>query len=107
MPDEKAFGPAAGAEPPVASSPEEVEEGVGHGTYDQAEGWGRALSKGAVILAASLVGFVVVPNELLAYLPVHGVAPRPRDAIIAVWVAIWFVATSIVFVKLQRHRGPR
>jgi hypothetical protein len=107
MADEKDLGPAPGAEPLVAASPEGVEEEVGQGTYDHAEGWGRALSKGAVILAASLVGFVVVPNELLAYLPVHGVGPRPRDAIIAVWVAIWFVAMSIVFVKLQRHRGPR
>jgi hypothetical protein len=80
---------------------------VGQGSYDHPENWGRALSKGAVILITSLVGFVVVPDELLAYLPVHGVAPRPRDAIVAVWVAIWFVATSVVFVRLQRRRGPR
>jgi hypothetical protein len=80
---------------------------VGRGTFDHPEGWGRALSKGAVILTASLVGFVVVPNELLAYLPLHGVAPAPRDAIVAVWMTIWFVATSVVFVRLQRRRATR
>lgn len=80
---------------------------MGHGDSDHPEGWGTALSKSAAILAASFAGFVVVPNELLAYLPLHGVAPRPRDAIVAAWVAIWFVITSVLFVRLQRRRAPR
>jgi hypothetical protein len=80
---------------------------VGRSAYVYAEGWGRALSKSAVLFVVSFVGFVVVPNKLLAYLPLHGVAPRPRDAIVAAWAAIWFVITSVVFVRLQRRRAPR
>lgn len=86
---------------------EEVDRRVGRGDSDHPEGWGTALSKSAAILVASFVGFVVVPNQLLAYLPLHGVAPRPRDAIVAAWAAIWFVATSVVFVRFQRRRAPR
>jgi divalent metal cation (Fe/Co/Zn/Cd) transporter len=86
---------------------EEVDRRVRRGDSDHPEGWGKALSKSAAILVTSFVGFVVVPNELLAYLPLHGVAPRPRDAIVAAWVAIWFVAASVVFVRLQRRRAPR
>lgn len=80
---------------------------MGRGAFVHADGWGRALSKSAVLLVVSFVGFVIVPNELLAYLPLHGVAPRPRDAIVATWVAAWFIATSVVFVRLQRRRTPR
>jgi hypothetical protein len=80
---------------------------VGRGVYVYAEGWGRALAKTVVLFVVSFVGFVVVPNKLLAYLPLHGVAPRPRDAIVAAWTVIWFVITSVVFVRLQRRRAPR
>lgn len=80
---------------------------MGRGTYVYAEDWGRALSKSAVLFVVSFVGFVVVPNKLLAYLPLHGVAPHPRDAIVAAWTVIWFVVTSVVFVRLQRRKAPR
>ena len=58
-----------------------------------------------LLLVVSFVGFVIVPNKLLAYLPLHGVDPHPRDAIVAAWVAAWFIATSVLFVRLQRQRA--
>lgn len=56
-----------------------------------------------VVVAA--VGFLLVPERLLQYLPTHGVSPLPRDAIVAAWMLVWFVAASYVFVKLQRRRS--
>lgn len=67
------------------------------------EGWGRATWKAVVILVAAVVGFVVVPDRLVAYLSLHAV-PRTRDAIVALWVTVFFLALSWAFVALQRKR---
>ncbi len=69
-----------------------------------AEGWGRATWKAAVILVAAVVGFMIVPDRLVAYLSLH-VAPRVRDAIVALWVSVAFLALCWVFVALQRKRA--
>lgn len=59
--------------------------------------------KAAAVLIAAVVGFVVVPDRLVAYLSLH-VAPRTRDAIVLLWSISWFVALSFAFVLLQRTR---
>jgi hypothetical protein len=70
-----------------------------------AEGWGTASWKAILLLIVAVVGFVLVPNQLLQYLPTHGVAPRPRDAIVAACSVAWFVAASYLFVRIQRRQS--
>jgi hypothetical protein len=60
--------------------------------------------KAAVLLIAAIVGFMVVPDRLVAYLSLH-VAPRTRDAIVLIWSVFWFVVLSFAFVLLQRRRS--
>jgi len=69
------------------------------------EGWGTASWKAALILLVAVVGFLLVPNQLLQYLPTHGVTPRVRDAIVAAWTVAWFVGASYLFVRIQRKRS--
>jgi len=59
--------------------------------------------KAAAVLIAAVVGFMVVPDRLVAYLSLH-VASRTRDAIVLLWSIFWFVALSLAFVQLQRRR---
>lgn len=58
--------------------------------------------KAAVVLIAAVVGFMVAPDRLVAYLSLH-VAPRTRDAIVLLWSIFWFVALSFAFLLLQRR----
>jgi hypothetical protein len=69
------------------------------------EGWGPAFGKALLLLIVAVVGFILVPNYLLQYLPTHGVAPRTRDVIVAVWALAWFVAASYLFVRIQPRRS--
>lgn len=69
----------------------------------ESEGWGRATWKAAMILVAAVVGFMLVPDRLVAYLSLH-VAPRVRDAIVSLWLILFFLALSWAFVLLQRKR---
>lgn len=66
-----------------------------------APGWGSGLSRAALLLAVSFVGFLLIPNRLVAYLSLH-VAPRARDALVLLWVALFFVFMGWLFVRLQR-----
>jgi hypothetical protein len=61
--------------------------------------------KAAVVLIAAVVGFIVAPDRIVAYLSPR-VAPRTRDAIVLLWSIFWFVALSFAFVRLQRRRRP-
>lgn len=72
-------------------------EGIG------AQGWLSAAWKAAAVLIAAVVGFMVVPDRIVAYLSPR-VAPRTRDAIVLLWSIVWFVALSFAFVTLQRRR---
>lgn len=78
--------------------------GEGDGLERSAEGWGTASWKAILLLIIAVVGFVLVPNQLLQYLPTHGVSPRPRDAIVAAWIVAWFVVASYLFVRIQHRR---
>lgn len=87
-------GSSSAAEPPDGRG--------GEGTG--AERWLPAAWKAAVLLIAAVVGFMIVPDRLVAYLSLH-VISRIRDAIVLLWSVTWFVALSVVLVRLQRSRG--
>ena len=57
----------------------------------------------AVILALAYLGFLVVPNRLVAFLATR-VGPNVRDGLVTAWVTLFFVALSGVFVAIQRRR---
>ena len=67
------------------------------------EGWASATWKAALVLVAALVGLVVVPDRLLAFLSTR-VTPRLRDLIVAAFAVLAFVLLSLAFVRLQRGR---
>ena len=68
------------------------------------DGWGSALARAAVVVVLSIIGFVLVPNRLVAYLSLHAV-PRTRDALLLIWMAVVFAFMSWLFVRLQVRRG--
>lgn len=65
------------------------------------DGWGGALVRAAIVVIASFVGFVIVPDRLLSYLATRAV-PNTRDGLVVLWVVAFFVAMSYGFVALQR-----
>ncbi len=67
-------------------------------------GWGGALLGGLAVLAVSFLGFAYAPNLLINHLFAR-TAPRTRDPLILLWVAIVFVVDSWLFVRLQRLGG--
>jgi hypothetical protein len=66
--------------------------------------WGSAIGRAAIVLVASVVLFVVVPDRLLAYLSLH-LVPLWRDLAMLTYTAVAFVAGCIVFVRLQGARS--
>jgi hypothetical protein len=67
--------------------------------------WGRAFVRATVLLVASVVVFLVVPDRLIAWLSLH-VAPRLRDLLVTLWTAVALVGVAYLFVRLQRDRVP-
>lgn len=85
--------------------PEGEPQGNGTGGVDiAAEGWGAASLKAGVALVVAVVGFMVIPDRLLAYLSLH-VRPRVRDTLVSLWFVAFFLALSWTFVAIQRKRG--
>ena len=66
--------------------------------------WLRAMALAAIMLAASYLLFVLVPNNLLSYLSLH-TTPRNRDLLVTLWWAVAFVFACWLFVRLQRTRA--
>ncbi len=66
--------------------------------------WLRAVVLAAIMLAASYVLFVLVPNNLLSYLSLH-MSPRNRDVLVTLWWVVAFVFGCWLFVRLQRTRA--
>jgi hypothetical protein len=66
--------------------------------------WRDATLRAGLILLLSLVGFMIVPDRLLAFLATR-VEPTLRDALLVLWNVVFFVALAKVFVALQ-GRGP-
>jgi hypothetical protein len=65
--------------------------------------WGEATLRAAVLMLASVVVFLIVPDRLIAYLSLH-VAPRIRDLLVTVWILVALVFMFYLFVRLQRGR---
>ncbi len=59
--------------------------------------------KAAIVLALSWIGFLFVPNRLLAFLTTR-VTPHARDALVTLWVIAFFIGLSWLFVTLQTGR---
>jgi hypothetical protein len=72
----------------------------GTGNQDR---WAPEALRAVAILVLAWAGFLLVPDRLLAYLTTR-VTPHARDALVAGWVAIYFVVLCWVFVALQRGR---
>lgn len=70
---------------------------TGHAT----ERWRRASTIAAALLVVGVVGFVVVPDRLLAFLSTR-TAPRTRDALVVLYVVVFLIAISWLFVRVQR-----
>jgi hypothetical protein len=66
--------------------------------------WRDATLRAGLILLLSLVGFMIVPDRLLAFLATR-VEPTLRDALLVLWNVVFFVALAKVFVPLQ-GRAP-
>lgn len=66
----------------------------------QVQGWGAAIPRAAVMLAAAFVAFALVPNWLLDRLATR-VTPAGRDLIIVGWWLVGLVGCSLLFVRLQ------
>lgn len=69
------------------------------------QGWGRASVKAAVVLAAAVVGLLVVPDRLVAVLA-QRVSPGVRDLLVTGWVVVALVALSRFLLALQGGRRP-
>jgi hypothetical protein len=65
--------------------------------------WGGAALRALGILVAAFVLFVLLPNQLLAYLSLH-IVPRWRDFMMGVYLVGAFVVGCWMFVRLQRGR---
>jgi hypothetical protein len=67
-------------------------------------GWGSAVGRAVVILMASVLVLVIVPNQLLTYLSLR-VVPKERDLLVTLWWAAGFVGCCWLFLRLQRGRA--
>jgi hypothetical protein len=65
--------------------------------------WSVASGRAAVMLLASVLLLVVVPDRLLAYLSTR-IVPGWRDFLMVLYIAAAFVVTCWLFVRLQRER---
>lgn len=68
-----------------------------------ATSWPRAVGIAAVMLVASYLLYVLIPNNLLTYLSTR-TSPRNRDLLVSLW---WLAALGFgcwLFVRLQRTR---
>jgi hypothetical protein len=70
---------------------------------DRGMNWVTAAVRAAVVLIASVIVFIVVPDRVLAYLSLH-VAPGVRDLLVTLWILVAFVGVAWLFVRMQRER---
>jgi hypothetical protein len=70
---------------------------------DRGMSWAAAAVRATIVLFASVVVFIVVPDRALAYLSLH-VAPGVRDLLVTLWIVVAFVAVARLFVRVQRRR---
>lgn len=65
--------------------------------------WMPAALRAAVMIVVSFLAFVLVPNTLLGYLSTR-LVPTWRDLSVVAWWAFAFLASCVLFVRLQRGR---
>lgn len=75
-----------------------------HASVGTRESLGVALLKAFIILLLAFVGFAIIPDRLVAYLSLH-VAPRVRDSLVTLWVIVYFIFLTWLFVRLQPRTG--
>ena len=68
------------------------------------DSWAVAGAKAALLLALSIVGFVLVPDRLLVFLSTR-VAPHVRDLLVVAWVVVAFVVLALLFTRVQRWQS--
>jgi hypothetical protein len=73
------------------------------GPIERQTSWVRSFGLAAVILLVSYLAFVLIPNNLLAYLSTRTV-PFTRDLLVTLWGTVGFIACGWLFVRLQRSR---
>jgi hypothetical protein len=73
------------------------------GTPSSDASWGEAIVRAAILLVASVVVFMVVPDRLIAYLSLH-VAPAVRDVLVTSWTVVAVCVVAALFVRLQRRK---
>jgi hypothetical protein len=66
--------------------------------------WFRAAGLAVIMVIATYLLFVLVPNNLLSYLSLH-TSPRNRDLLVTLWWMVGFVFACWLFVRLQRTRA--
>lgn len=67
------------------------------------DGWSGAASRAALILAASAVGFLVIPDRAMAFLTTR-LAPGTRDVLVSLWVVVCFVLLCWAVLVVQRRQ---
>jgi dipeptide/tripeptide permease len=70
---------------------------------EQQTSWVRGFAQAAVVILASYLVFVLIPNNLFTYLSTR-TAPFTRDLLVTLWWIVGFVACCWLFVRLQRSR---
>jgi hypothetical protein len=67
--------------------------------------WTVATVRAALMLVASILLFVLIPDRLLAYISTR-IVPRWRDLLMVVYMTVAFVFACWLFVRLQREPAP-
>jgi Na+/pantothenate symporter len=65
--------------------------------------WVPAAVRAAIILAASVVGFIAFPNWLVGYLSLR-VIPTARDLLVGAWFVVALFLVGLVFVRAASER---
>jgi hypothetical protein len=80
------------------------EPGAGVAARSGTDTWSTAGWKSVLILALAALGFLVIPDRLVTYLALH-TAPRTRDLLVLLWVVVFFVFLTWLFIRLQPRGG--
>jgi hypothetical protein len=62
--------------------------------------WERAAVISTFVLVVSILAFMIIPNQLIAYLSAR-VDPTARDLLVTLWWAMSLVACGWLFVRVQ------
>lgn len=63
--------------------------------------WAAPSLRAVVLWALAFAGFVAFPDWLVNH-AFDSLRPSGRDALVLLWIVVWFVGMSWLFVRLQR-----